>query len=57
MSASAARSTHRPKPRCPLTGGALVLLAADGDLLTTSDTGDIATLAEAAGVHVEIVAA
>jgi hypothetical protein len=35
---------------------ALVLLAADGDLISTSDTEDIATLAEAAGIHAEIVA-
>jgi hypothetical protein len=36
---------------------ALVLLAADGDTITTSDVADIAVLAEAAGIHVEVVPA
>jgi hypothetical protein len=40
---------------CDVVNAALVLLATDGDLITTSGTGEIATLAEAAGVHVEIV--
>jgi hypothetical protein len=34
---------------------ALVLLAADGDLLLTSDPGDLALLAAAAGLHVDVV--
>jgi hypothetical protein len=34
---------------------ALVLLAEDGDLLVTSDPGDLVPLATAAGVHVDIV--
>ena len=34
---------------------ALVLLAADGDLLLTSDSDDLAPLAHAAGLHIEIV--
>jgi hypothetical protein len=34
---------------------ALVLLAADGDILLTSDADDLAPLAAAAGVHVDIV--
>jgi hypothetical protein len=35
---------------------ALVLLAADGDVLLTSDAGDLAHWARAAGLHVEVVA-
>lgn len=34
---------------------AVVLLAADGDLILTSDPEDLAALAEAAGVHADIV--
>ena len=34
---------------------ALVLLAADGDMLVTSDPGDLEPLASAAGLHVDIV--
>ena len=34
---------------------ALVLLAADGDVLLTSDPADLAPLAAAAGLHVDIV--
>ncbi len=34
---------------------ALVLLAADGDVLLTSDPNDLAPLAFAAGIHVDIV--
>jgi hypothetical protein len=34
---------------------ALVLLAADGDSLLTSDPRDLAVLATAAGVHVDVV--
>jgi hypothetical protein len=34
---------------------ALVLLAADGDVLLTSDASDLAPLAAAAGLHVDIV--
>jgi hypothetical protein len=35
---------------------AVVLLAADGDLIMTSDTGDLSALASAFGAHVELVA-
>jgi hypothetical protein len=34
---------------------ALVCLAADGDDILTSDTGDLKALAEAAGLHVDLV--
>lgn len=34
---------------------AVVLLAADGDSILTSDPGDLADLATAAGVHVDLV--
>ena len=34
---------------------ALVLLAADGDILLTSDTDDLAPLAAAAGLHIDLV--
>lgn len=34
---------------------ALVLLAADGDEIMTSDPGDVAALADAAGLHVDVV--
>jgi hypothetical protein len=34
---------------------ALVLLAADGDLVLTSDPNDLAALAASAGLHVDIV--
>jgi hypothetical protein len=33
----------------------VVCLAADGDDILTSDPGDLRVLAEAAGIHVEIV--
>ena len=36
-------------------GAALVCLAADGDDILTSDPGDFRSLAEAAGVHVDLV--
>jgi hypothetical protein len=42
---------------CDVIDAALVLLAGDGDIITTSDVRDIAVLAEAAGIHVEIVPA
>jgi predicted nucleic acid-binding protein len=35
---------------------ALALLAADGDLILTSDTGDLVSLVEATGTHVELIA-
>ena len=35
---------------------AVVCLAADGDDILTSDPGDLRSLAEAAGVHVELIA-
>ena len=35
---------------------AVVCLAADGDDILTSDPGDLRTLAEAAGVHIELIA-
>ena len=34
---------------------ALVLLASDGDLLMTSDAADLASLAEARDLHVDVV--
>ncbi len=34
---------------------ALVLLAADGDVILTSDPGDLVQLAQAAGTHVDLV--
>jgi hypothetical protein len=34
---------------------ALVCLAADGDDILTSDPGDLRVLAQAAGIHVELV--
>lgn len=34
---------------------AIVLVASDGDMIVTSDAGDIVRLAEAAGLHVDIV--
>jgi len=34
---------------------ALVLVARDGDLIATSDCGDLRLLASAAGVHVELI--
>lgn len=40
---------------CDVVDAALTLLAVDGDTITTSDADDIAVLAEAAGLHVEIV--
>jgi hypothetical protein len=35
--------------------GAVVCLAADGDDILTSDPSDLRTLAQAAGVHVELI--
>ena len=35
---------------------AVICLAADGDDILTSDPGDLRSLAEAAGVHVELIA-
>jgi hypothetical protein len=40
---------------CDVVDAALVLLAANGDEVVTSDRGDLAVLAERAGVHVDIV--
>ena len=40
---------------CDVVDAALVLLAANGDEIVTSDRGDLAILAERAGVHVDIV--
>ncbi len=41
--------------RSDVIDAALVLLATDGDWILTSDAGDLRVLAEAAGVHVELV--
>ncbi len=41
--------------RADVVDAALALLASDGDSVLTSDPGDIATLARAAGVHVDVV--
>lgn len=35
---------------------AVVLIAADGDLIATSDTADLRALAAATGMHVELIA-
>jgi hypothetical protein len=40
---------------CDVIDAALVVLAEDGDEIITSDPGDLAVLAERAGLHVEIV--
>lgn len=45
----------RASRRSDVVDAALVLLATDGDMLLTSDPDDLAPLAEAAGLHVEIV--
>jgi hypothetical protein len=37
------------------TDAAVVCLAADGDDILTSDPGDLRVLAEAAGIHVELI--
>lgn len=41
--------------RSDVVDAALVLLAKDGDTILTSDPGDLEPLAEAAGIHVDIV--
>lgn len=41
--------------RADVVDAALVKLASDGDLIVTSDVGDIEPLAAAAGVHVELI--
>ena len=41
--------------RADVIDAALVLLARDGDLLLTSDVDDLAVLAQAADLHVDIV--
>lgn len=41
--------------RADVVDAALVLLAVDGDQILTSDPGDIAPLAAAAGLHVDVV--
>ena len=41
--------------RADVIDAALVLLARDGDLILTSDVDDLAVLAEAADLHVDIV--
>jgi predicted nucleic acid-binding protein len=42
--------------RSDVVDAAIVLLAADGDSILTSDPGDLEPLAFAAGLHVEIIA-
>jgi hypothetical protein len=42
--------------RSDVVDAAVVCLAGDGDDILTSDPADLRTLAEAAGVHVELVA-
>ena len=42
--------------RADIVDAAVVTLAADGDTILTSDTGDLEALADAAGVHVDLVA-
>jgi hypothetical protein len=41
--------------RADAIDAAVVCLAVDGDDILTSDTGDLRTLAEAAGIHVELI--
>ncbi|MBI4614838.1 MAG: hypothetical protein HY720_14600 [Planctomycetes bacterium] len=41
--------------RADVIDAAVVLLAADGDSLLTSDPGDLRDLAAAAGIHVDLV--
>ena len=41
--------------RADVVDSALVLLASDGDWIVTSDPQDVYPLAEAAGLHVEII--
>jgi hypothetical protein len=41
--------------RADVIDAALVLLAADGDQVLTSDPGDLVPLAAAAGLHVDVV--
>ncbi len=41
--------------RSDVIDAAVVLLAADGDLILTSDAGDLRPLAAAAGLHVDLV--
>ena len=41
--------------RADVVDSALVLLANDGDWIVTSDPGDLSPLAEAAGLHVDLV--
>jgi len=38
-----------------LDSGALIALDRDGDLIATSDCGDLRLLASAAGVHVDLI--
>lgn len=42
--------------RTDVVDAAVVLLAADGDMILTSDVRDLAALADAAGLHVDLVA-
>lgn len=42
--------------KADVVDAAVVLLAADGDLIVTSDTADLRELAAASGVHVELTA-
>jgi hypothetical protein len=41
--------------RTDVVDAAIVLLAADGDMILTSDVRDLARLAEAAGLHIDLV--
>jgi hypothetical protein len=41
--------------RADVVDSALVLLATDGDWIVTSDPGDVRSLAEGAGLHVELL--
>ena len=41
--------------RNDIVDAAVVMLADDGDMILTSDVGDLAVLADAAGLHVDVV--
>ncbi|NOY91428.1 MAG: hypothetical protein GXP55_09480 [Deltaproteobacteria bacterium] len=51
----AARAPCSRSRRADVIDAAVVLLAADGDTVLTSDTRDLAPLARSAGVHVDLV--
>jgi hypothetical protein len=44
-----------PRPHADAIDATVVCLAGDGDDILTSDTGDLRALAEAAGIHVDLI--